>query len=285
MLAASNTTVVSCKSSRLTLPVLHRSGQMPQWDDYLRAVYKSDVRYPFDTGERLQWLYMCGCDHAHVELGSSCTPSQSTCAEWLSSESCPRWLLSAPVPAGFTATRLNSTGISSLLDLAMAPRVGHGLGYVFDQPTGGVRKLRLRQNGAATRVQQFGVWVANVGRPKERVRFLEDSFIEVLRVEQVRDGAFAWYFAARGTGIWLFTGVRCFAYDNDLTNDAIQSFVRSGCDTVQNLHMPDLPTIEVIDLRSQPGGGGCGDTKYLRTGWNALMPCKCDSSKLVLNCG
>ena len=308
---------LSCRESTIMLPVLQSRGEYPLWDHYLSAVFADGASlpvaaYPIDLSERLHWLYRCACapqsgQHYYLDK-KSCQPQPNiTCRYWLRSPRCARFP-TAPSLANFRptgywvhdhvelATRLQRTPLAPHVGVAYVDDIAEALPFITDRTT-----LLHQQHGASARVQQFGMWlVAGRDFMKARRSFLREEWTEVTRIKQRMDGPNStWYFAARGSGIWLQMGRRCFI-NSSTTNGRVFSDahlrreirttplgeLRAHCDTVQNLHLP-MPAIEIRDLRAGPQGGGCGDGRFLRHGWwpgRAFKPCRCDESVDILNC-
>ena len=127
--------------------------------------------------------------------------------------------------------------------------------------------------------------------------FPNHSFAEVMRVSwphaAERHGAFHW--VARGTGVWLDVG-RTYV---DAEGYGEQYWFRSrnlealrGYDTIQfpttarNSRSPMRnERFEIVDLRAgMPEAVVCASTHY-RAGWTHQLPCACDGTAGILNCG
>ena len=108
-----------------------------------------------------------------------------------------------------------------------------------------------------------------------------------------RHGAFHW--VARGTGVWLDVG-RTYV---DAEGYGEQYWFRSrnlerlrGYDTIQfpttarNSRSPMRnERFEIVDLRAgMPEAVVCASTHY-RAGWTHQLPCACDGTAGILNCG
>lgn len=283
-----------CGSSQLELPVLNYPGELPEWDVYLTAVYGPIAFYPIDL-RGLEWLYDCACTHDQVlylEPGR-CGLSKFRCEEAVVRPfSCPDWHPRAPLPPGFQAVQLSFEATRDLFPTC-ANNAGHSHGFV---QAIAARDRRKEVGGAGGRLQQFGVWVLPRAATWRALR--NDTWIEVLRIRQGYDlqTKATWYYAARGSGIWLHSGRVCWASalpgvrpgvrTNGLPWDVHLVMIarQQGCDTVQHV-WPSAPALEIIDVRSAPRlGGACGNERNLRAGWHAEHVCGCDENVSVLNC-
>jgi hypothetical protein len=122
----------------------------------------------------------------------------------------------------------------------------------------------------------------------------DGAWIEVMRARKHDEGDFnsTWFYATRGSGIWLNVGKTiemAIGADMDCHRSQVAYARSRGYDTIQYTSAWTCSLHEIVDVRAGArqelhGLTTCGATE-LRTGLHAQLPCPCDDSAPYLNCG
>ncbi|KAG8460424.1 hypothetical protein KFE25_011915 [Diacronema lutheri] len=273
-------------------------GTLDRWRAYLAAVYSEPTlsnELARDMLGSLEWVYRCSPGPLPFDPfdAFAVTPrARAALARSRPPVHCAHLPPDAP-------TRDTPRIVSLLEDVPM------GAGFMGANWTDGMQAH-----------EPYGFFVRARGAPAPAP---ENTWIEVLRVRNPYEGeeghahgyavhgrmrfGGTWYYAVRGSGVWLNVG-RTLVVNKTWPSHARQQIAinearRAGYDTLQYPWLWQFGMHEVVDLRTyygraamsaareraQPSARVCPPAGVLRAGLRAQLECGCSEAQRLLNCG
>lgn len=159
-----------------------------------------------------------------------------------------------------------------------------------DSPPLGSAYVGKKKHDGLFKVGQYGFFVRTEYRHK---MVPSDTWVEVVRGRKSDEGRFnsTWYYAARGSGVWINVGKTTQASIRPRQKFHLEqvALARShGFDTLQFPNAWHLTLHEIVDLRPAArqdvtGPVVCGNAE-LRSGWQHHRPCACRASVEISSC-